>query len=222
VVVINYLFNLNLIAIENVKENKEKMTMKKVTILAAVLTAILISSAGTVNALTQEELAQVKVEIKNAPAAELAATAAGLVAKAQKDQKEEIALEVVKLAIEKNPASAVSVVSSVAMVVPESAAKIAALAAKLVKEQADQIAVAAAKVAPSQSEKIVQAVTAAVPQSAKKVAERVRAASSSAMASSSVTVVVRPTLISGQTVTQPPSTAPAPQPGYDPNRYQSK
>jgi hypothetical protein len=97
--------------------------------------------------------------------AELPAKAAELVKGAKALDRSVTAENVVKAALQANPASACAVVSSISKAVSEMAPTAAGTAAELQPEQAVALARAAAKAAPSKAAKIVVAVSQAVPSS---------------------------------------------------------
>jgi hypothetical protein len=97
------------------------------------------------------------------PSAELPAKAAVMVQEAKPRQRETVTLDVVKAAVEINPASATAIVGAIARTSPESAATAASVAAAEQPKQAAQIARAAAAAAPAKVARIVVAMCRAVP-----------------------------------------------------------
>jgi hypothetical protein len=120
---------------------------------------------------TDAQKALVTKAIEKAPVSELAAKAAGMVLKAEKDQKAGLAEATIEVIVPKHPAIAASVVSAVSAVAPELSAALAAKAAELAPAQAMAIARAAAKAAPKQAPQIAAAVAKVVPKSAARVAQ---------------------------------------------------
>ena len=98
-----------------------------------------------------------------APAAELPAKAADLVAQAKSRDRQTTTINVVKSAVGMNPAAAPAIVGAIARAVPDMAATAAGAAAAEQPKQAAAIAKAAAAAAPSKAGKIVVAVCRAVP-----------------------------------------------------------
>lgn len=98
-----------------------------------------------------------------APAAELPAKAADLVAQAKARDRQATTINVVKSAVGLNPAAAPAIVGAIARAVPDMAPVAAGAAAAEQPRQARAIAKAAAAAAPSKAGKIVVAVCRAVP-----------------------------------------------------------
>jgi hypothetical protein len=101
--------------------------------------------------------------LATAPAAELPAKAADLVAQAKSRDRQTTTINVVKSAVGINPAAAPAIVGAIARAVPDMAAVAAGAAAAEQPKQAAAIAKAAAAAAPSKASKIVVAVCRAVP-----------------------------------------------------------
>jgi hypothetical protein len=200
------------------------MNMKNHKLTVALITALISLAVTSANALTDNQLASVKKSLNKAPVAELAATAATLVAKASPADKADMAVQVTRLAVAKNKAAAPTIVAAISKVAPECAPAVAAEAAKIVNDQADMMAAAAAQAAPAQTAKIVQAVVSAVPSASASVPARIASAQrssgrSAASVSASGGYVVSGSLIDGTSLTEPPDPAPTPQNGFDPARY---
>ena len=188
--------------------------------LAALLSLGISASA----ALTDAQTASVKKAFNKVPALELPAKAARMVTQASATTRVDMAVEVVRTIIAKNPASAVAVVSAISTACPEAAPAVAAAAAKMLNEQAMVIVAAAEKAAPGSSSQIYAAVSTAVP-SAKSalMARSTSRLAASPVASGTITVVSGP--IAGLQYTPPfaPTEAPTPNLGYDTaNRYPAK
>ena len=107
------------------------------------------------------------------PAAELPAKSAGLVKDAKARDREAVTRDVVKSAVEINPAAAPLIVSAIAQAAPDMAALAASVAAAQQPKQAAAIARAAAAVAPAKAGKIVIAVCRAVPNDYRNIAAAV-------------------------------------------------
>lgn len=99
----------------------------------------------------------VKDAFAKAPGAEVPYIASKLVLKAKKVDKAETAMEVLRAAVAKKPATCVAVVSFICSLVPESAPELAAEAVKLAPQYAKGIARAAAKAAPAKAGEITVA-----------------------------------------------------------------
>ena len=110
---------------------------------------------------------------QNVSAAELPATAAGVVARASAKEREATTEAVVKAAVGLNPASAPAIVGAIARTTPDMAATAARVAAALQPKQAGAIARAAAEAAPSMAGRIVEAVCKVVPSAFREVANAV-------------------------------------------------
>src|ERR1051325_2925886 len=96
---------------------------------------------------------------------ELPAQAAKLVSQAPAKEQKSVAIAVVRIAVQRNPAAAPFIVSGVARAVPAVAAVSAAAAAVLEPKQAGAIAKAATAAAPSQAGEIVSAICKELPAS---------------------------------------------------------
>ena len=103
------------------------------------------------------------VQFSGVTPAELPAKAAELVKKAKVRDWSVTTVNVVKAALEANPATACAVVGSISKAVPEMAPIAAGTAAELQPKHAVAIAKAAANAAPSKAARIVVAVSRAVP-----------------------------------------------------------
>src|SRR5437016_4362494 len=101
--------------------------------------------------------------LKGVPSAELPAKAAQLVQTAKAHDRQAVTKDVVKAAVEINPAAAPAIVSAIARAVPEMAALAAGVAAAEQPKQTGAITRAAAAAAPSKVGRIVAAVCKAVP-----------------------------------------------------------
>jgi hypothetical protein len=134
--------------------------MKTTVILAFSLATLL---ACSVQAKDSPKANPFRGALSEAPSAELPAKAAQLVKHAKARDWGTTTVDVVKAALEINPAAAPSIVSAIAKAVPEMAAVAAGTAAAEQPNQATAIARAAAAAAPSKAGKIVAAVCRAVP-----------------------------------------------------------
>ena len=155
--------------------------------VVVVLLALSAFTASPANALTESQAAAVKKAIVGTSAAELAAKAAELVARATKTDKEQTAVAVVRAAVTKSPSSAASVVSTVVTVAPSTAAKVVAAVAELAPDQVEVVARVAAQAAPDEANKIVAEVAKVAPKQSERVAQAVKlAATTSAKAKDTV------------------------------------
>jgi hypothetical protein len=128
--------------------------MKKLAILTVCV------SLATVGAFAKDSITQ---QLNSVPAAELPASAANLVKQAKARDWGKTTVEVVKSAVQINPAAAPAVVGAIARSVPEMAHVAAEIAATEQPKQAAAIAKAAAAAAPTKAGKIVTSVCRAVP-----------------------------------------------------------
>jgi hypothetical protein len=108
--------------------------------------------------------------LKKVPAAEMPAKAASMIKAASKAEREATTIQVVKVAVALNPASAPALIGTIAREVPASAPVAAATAAAQQPGQASAIAKAAAASAPAQAGAIAGAVCRAVPNQYRNVA----------------------------------------------------
>jgi hypothetical protein len=106
---------------------------------------------------------QVLQALRHAPALELPATAAELVAKAKFRDRKETAVEVARLAIRLNPAAAAAVVNGIGSVAPDFVADIAGTVVSERAEVLSQVVTAAVCVRPSAAHEIVIAVCRVAP-----------------------------------------------------------
>lgn len=127
------------------------MKIKIRLVFAAAMAGVMASASAEV------DKQAVKDAFAKAPGAEVPYIASKLVLKAKKADKEEIAMEVLRAAIAKKPATCVAVVSFISSLVPEAAPELAAEAAKLAPQYAKGIAHAAAKAAPAKAGEITVA-----------------------------------------------------------------
>ena len=105
----------------------------------------------------------IRETLSRVPAAEFPAQAAELIKQVKGREQPAVTVQVVKTALELNPAAAPAVVGAICRAVPETAAVAAGTAAEQQPKQASLIARAAAAAAPAKVGKIVAAVCKAVP-----------------------------------------------------------
>src|SRR5262245_28108345 len=122
--------------------------MKKIAIMA--LSAVWLGSS-----ICPANDSPCKDILAKVPAAELPAKSAGLVREAKARDREAVTRDVVKSAVEINPAAAPLIVNAIAQSVPDMSAVAAGVAATQQPKQAAAIARAAAAVAPAKASKIV-------------------------------------------------------------------
>ena len=127
------------------------MKIKTRLVLAAVLAGVIASASAEV------DKQSVKDAFAKAPGAEIPYIASKLVLKAKKADKAETAMEVLRAAVAKKPATCVAVVSFISSLVPEAAPELAAEAVKLAPQYAMGIAHVAAKAAPAKAGEITVA-----------------------------------------------------------------
>lgn len=126
----------------------------------------LLAVAPTALALSLAQSKQVKHLALSVPLPEMPAQAATIVAKADEQDRAEVAVLVVKTIVSKHNAAAPLVVAAIAKAAPEVAAVAAAAAVEVDRSQAIAIADAAGMAAPWASAEIAGLLTAAVPQQA--------------------------------------------------------
>jgi len=127
------------------------MKIKTRLVFAAALAGVMASASAEV------DKQAVKDAFAKAPGAEVPYIASKLVLKAKKSDKAETAMEVLRAAVAKKPATCVAVVSFISSLVPEAAPELAAEAVKLAPQYAKGIARAAAKAAPAKAGEITVA-----------------------------------------------------------------
>lgn len=138
------------------------MTMKKLTTAAAVLIAAATFAASS-HALTAGQVQMIQTTVLGVPVPEMPAKAAELVIQAEKKDKQEVAVTVVRAVVSKHRAAAPLVIASISKAEPELAPVVAAVAAKLVPEKAAYIARAAMIAAPAHASAVPAAVNGTVP-----------------------------------------------------------
>src|SRR3954469_10499264 len=129
--------------------------MKRQTLVLA-LSAILAGPSAF--AITDAQLKIIKKSLTSVPVPELPAKAAELVTQAAKEDRETVAVTVVRAAIRKSRASAPLVVSAVSKAAPEVAAPVSRVAAEMESGQAGSISAAAVSAAPHAKTEIVSSV----------------------------------------------------------------
>ena len=127
------------------------MKIKTRLVFAAALAGLIASASAGV------DKQAVKDAFAKAPGAEVPYIASKLVLKAKKADKVETAMEVLRAAVSKKPATCVAVVSFISSLVPEAAPELAAEAVKLAPQYSKGIAHAAAKAAPAKAGEITVA-----------------------------------------------------------------
>jgi len=145
----------------------------------------LLAVAPTALALSLAQSKQVKHLALSVPLPEMPAQAATIVAKADENDRAEVAVLVVKTIVSKHNAAAPLVVAAIAKAAPELAAVAAAAAVEVDRSQAIAIADAAGMAAPWASAEIAGLLTAAVPHQA----EPIKAASFRGFASVSASAI---------------------------------
>jgi hypothetical protein len=132
-----------------------KKTMKRQMLVFALAAAVAVPSAFAV---TDAQLKAIKKSLNAVAVPELPAKAAELVTKAAKEDREVVAVTVVRTAIRKSRPSAPLVVSAVSKVAPEVAAPVSRVAAEMEAAQSESIASAAIGAAPHAKNDIVSSV----------------------------------------------------------------
>ncbi len=132
-------------------------------IIASIVLSVIFLAPGIASAKDAPKANPYGASLAAAPAAELPAKAADLVAHTRARERVAATIEVVKAAVAINPAAAPATVGAIARAVPAVAHIAAGTAAAEQPKQASAIAKAAAAAAPSKAGKIVIAVCRAVP-----------------------------------------------------------
>src|ERR1044071_4020679 len=114
--------------------------MKRQITIVAIAMAL---AAPSVFAASNAQLKAIKKTINTVPVPELAAKAAELVTQAAKEDREAVAVTVVRAAITKSRSSAPLVVAAISKAAPEVAAPISRVAAEMEPAQSGSIAAAA-------------------------------------------------------------------------------
>ena len=139
------------------------MKRNKLTTTAAFCVAIATFTVTSASALTSIQLQEIKQAVLSVPVPEIPAKAAELVTKADKKDKQAVAVTAVRAAVLKHRAAAPLVISAISKAAPEIASAVAVAASELVNDQAPLIARAAAVSAPSKASEVIAAVSQAVP-----------------------------------------------------------
>ncbi|HUS34281.1 MAG TPA: hypothetical protein VM680_02905 [Verrucomicrobiae bacterium] len=129
--------------------------MKRQITIVAIAMAL---AAPSVFAASNAQLKAIKKIINTVPVPELAAKAAELVTQAAKEDREAVAVTVVRAAISKSRSSAPLVVAAISKAAPEVAAPVSRVAAEMETAQSGSIAAAAIGAAPSAKAEITSSV----------------------------------------------------------------
>jgi hypothetical protein len=170
------------------------MKRNKLTTMAAFCVALATFSVTTAHALTSIQVQEIKTAILGVPVPEMPAKAAELVTKAEKRDRQAVAVTAVRTVAQKHSSAAPLVVSAVSKAAPEVAPAVAVAASDVSNDQAPALARAAAISAPTRASEVVAAVSQAVPSQAATVAAAVTAAPLAAAVSP---VMTRPSASSG-------------------------
>lgn len=141
--------------------------------MAAFCVAIATFTVTSASALTSIQLQEIKNAVLGVPVPEMPAKAAELVSKAEKKDRQAVAVTAVRAVAQKHRSAAPLVISAVSKAAPELAPAVAVAASEIVNEQAPVIARAAAISAPGQASEVIAAVSQAVPAQAHTVASTV-------------------------------------------------
>jgi hypothetical protein len=182
------------------------MKINKLMTTAAMCVAVATLTVTSSQALTSIQVQEVKKAVLGVPVPEMPAKAAELVTKAEKKDRQAVAVTAVRAVVTKHRAAAPMVISAVSKAAPELASIVAVVATQIVTEQAPMIARAAAISAPGQAREItaaVSGVSGVTPQAASSVSAMVNQVSSrgsaSGSGSSGGTITISPTPIDNQT-----------------------
>lgn len=151
------------------------MKITKLTMTAALFVAIATFTVTSSNALTSIQVQEIKKTVLGVPVPEMPAKAAELVTRAEKKDRQAVAVTAVRAVVLKHRAAAPIVISAISKAAPEVAPAVAVAAAEVATEQAPMIARAAAASAPAHAAEITTAVSQAVPSQATTVAATVSA-----------------------------------------------
>lgn len=157
------------------------MKMKNLIKIAAVLAVIASFAVAPAQAITAKEAKELKTTILSVPVPEMPAKAADLVKRADKPNREAVAVTLVKTVVFKHRAAAPLMISAISKASPEVAPAISAAAAEISSDQAVSIARAATIAAPGQAQEISSKVGQAAPAQRAFVAAGVTAASQPAV-----------------------------------------
>jgi hypothetical protein len=158
---------------EKIIANRSFMKMTKLTTTAALLVAIATFTVTSSKALTSIQVQEIKTTVLGVPVPEMPAKAAELVQKAERKDRQAVAVTAVRAVIMKHRAAAPLVIAAVSKAAPEIASAVAVAAVQVASDQAPAIARAAASSAPAQATEISAAVGTAVPAQASAVAATV-------------------------------------------------
>lgn len=125
--------------------------------MAALIVALAIS-VTTAQALTSNQVQEIKKTVLSVPVPEMPAKAAELVTNAQKKDKQAVAVTAVRAVISKHRAAAPLVISAISKAAPELAPAVVAVATEAAGDQSAAIARAAVAAAPAQQAEIAAAV----------------------------------------------------------------
>jgi len=149
------------------------MKRNKLTTMAALSVALATFTVTTANALTSIQVQEIKQAVLGVPVPEMPAKAAELVNKAEKRDRQAVAVTAVRAIAQKHRAATPLVISAVSKAAPDLAPAIAVAASEVVSDQAGSIARAAAISAPTHASEIVAAVSQAVPSQANSISSTV-------------------------------------------------
>jgi hypothetical protein len=154
------------------------MKKKNLIKMAALLVAIASFAVAPAKALTSREAKELKATILSVPVPEMPAKGAELVTQASKENREAVAVTLVKAVVFKHRAAAPLIVSAISKAAPDVAPAVSAAAAEISSDQAVTIAHAAAFQAPSQASEISAKVMQAVPSQSRFISANLQTASS--------------------------------------------
>ena len=160
------------------------MKIKKLMMTACCVAAAMLS-VTPIQALTSIQIQEIKKSVLSVPVPEMPAKAAEIVLKAEKKDRQAVAITAVRAVVSKHRAAAPIVISAVTRVAPEVAPAVAVAAVEIAADQAPAIARAAAVSAPAQAPEIAAAVTKAAPAEAASIAASVEPVIVSTRASAS-------------------------------------
>jgi hypothetical protein len=197
------------------------MKRKKLTTVAALLTATVALTVTSSQALTSIQIQEIKTSVLSVPIPEMPAKAAALVKNAEKKDRQAVAITAVRAIVVKHKAAAPLVISAISKIAPELAPVVAAAGAEIATEQAASIANAAAIAAPQQAPEVAVAVAKVAPTQSSSIAavvNRSMARSAASQPASGGIITISNQRITGEnfnTVGGPPTPAGDPRVIYN-------
>ncbi|MCF7669893.1 MAG: hypothetical protein K9N48_08990 [Verrucomicrobia bacterium] len=181
------------------------MKIKSKILVAALTAGVFAVTALGADVLTKAQVTTINDTFQKAPVPELAVKAAKVVQQAPKEQKDAIAVTIVKAVHAEHPAAMINTIAAIAKAAPETSPAVAAAAVKLAKKDINKITYAVVMAAPKFHEQIAQAIAKAVPESESTIYAKTRSVARSAATTGNGTTTT-PGLIGGDEPADPPAT----------------